>query len=171
MEARQELAQTKIDTSNALVEVTKAIVKEREAMNAKMSELQAERDALADQVDELITKQVAAEEEKRTHEAPRYNLELNVLDHKGEFPLYIPAAGGRYDEVKQLLERGAHPSMRTSSQWTALHWAVNYGYENVVELLLEHGADVNAVSDTGKRPLMMAKNDRIKQMLMAKGAW
>jgi ankyrin repeat protein len=98
------------------------------------------------------------------------NGDVNVLDSAGEFPLYSAAASGRYDEAKRLLERGANASMRTWYRWTALHWAAANGHAKVVELLLSYNADVNAISDTGKRPLDMAKTDEIRFALMRRGA-
>ena len=88
----------------------------------------------------------------------------------GEFPLYSAAAGGRYDDVKRMLEAGANPSMRTKYLWTALHWAVAHGHTNVVQLLLAYNADVNAASDTGKTPLDMAETDHMRQLLRRRGA-
>lgn len=96
----------------------------------------------------------------------RSSQDLNVLDSSGEFPLYSAASGGRYEETRRMLERGANPSMRTRYGWTALHWAAANGHLNVVELLLSYNADVNAVSDTGKRPLDMAKTDGIRRILI-----
>ncbi|KAF4960442.1 hypothetical protein FGADI_932 [Fusarium gaditjirri] len=96
--------------------------------------------------------------------------DLNVLDSAGEFPLYGAASGGRYDEARRMLERGANASMRTRYGWTALHWAAANGHLNVVKLLLSYHADVNAVSDTGKRPLHMANTYEIKLALLMAGA-
>ncbi|KAH7130838.1 hypothetical protein EDB81DRAFT_888150 [Dactylonectria macrodidyma] len=39
------------------------------------------------------------------------NGDVNVLDSAGDFPLYSAAAGGRYDETRPLLERGANASV------------------------------------------------------------
>ncbi|KAK6345784.1 TAF5-like RNA polymerase II [Orbilia blumenaviensis] len=94
----------------------------------------------------------------------------NVLDSKGEFPLYRAAAGGHYSTVKRMLEGGANPSMRTKYQWTALHWAVGNGHTDVVQLLLAYGAEVNAVSDTRRRPLSMAGTERMRHLLRQRGA-
>lgn len=98
------------------------------------------------------------------------NGDINVLDSDGKFPLYSAAASGRYDEARRMLERGANASMRTRYRWTALHWAAANGHVNVVELLLSYNADVNAVSDTGKRPLDMAKTEDVRAALVKGGA-
>jgi ankyrin repeat protein len=107
---------------------------------------------------------------KPLHPHPALNPELNTLDAQGGFPLYGAAAGGHYESTKDLLERGADASMRTRFQWTALHWAVANEHPRVVELLLSYGADVNAVSDTGKTVLSMAKSEGMKEVLRAAGA-
>ncbi|KAE8158496.1 hypothetical protein BDV40DRAFT_19578 [Aspergillus tamarii] len=106
----------------------------------------------------------------QTHRPNGQASSLNILDARGEFPLYSAAAGGFYDEVKRLLEQGANPSMRTLFQWTALHWAVGNGHTNIVQLLLDYGADINATSDTGSTPLDMARNDMMKGILRQRGA-
>ncbi|KAE8134500.1 hypothetical protein BDV38DRAFT_255028 [Aspergillus pseudotamarii] len=106
----------------------------------------------------------------RTHRSNGQASSLNILDARGEFPLYSAAAGGHYDEVKRLLEQGANPSMRTLFQWTALHWAVGNGHTDIVQLLLDCGADINATSDTGSTPLDMARNDMMKGILRQRGA-
>ncbi|QRD93777.1 hypothetical protein F9C07_2204913 [Aspergillus flavus] len=111
--------------------------------------------------------------QKPPHQAHHLNGQassLNVLDARGEFPLYSAAAGGYYDEVKRLLEQGANPSMRTLFQWTALHWAVGNGHAKIAQLLLDYGADINAISDTGSTPLDMARNDTMKGILRQRGA-
>ncbi|KAI0841009.1 ankyrin [Hypoxylon sp. FL0890] len=64
--------------------------------------------------------------------------------------------------VKKLLEAGAHPDQymfkdlhrrtqlperESSEPWmTALHLAASLGYDDIIELLLDHGASVNALS-------------------------
>ena len=101
---------------------------------------------------------------------PPLNPVLNSLNADGAFPLYGPASGGNYAETKRLLEAGADASMRTAFGWTALHWAAKDGHVDVVRLLLEYGADVNAVSDTGAKPLGMAKGEEVREMLLARGA-
>jgi len=55
-----------------------------------------------------------------------------------------------------------------------LHWACLRGQLNVVELLVENGADVNRVGRkfkaSGESPLQMTKDDKISDFLRSKGA-
>lgn len=63
-----------------------------------------------------------------------------------------------------LLELGADPNIPNAGDETLLHLAVDsplnlpqYRNDELIELLLKHGANVNAVSRNGKTPLMLAK--------------
>ncbi|RDW60584.1 hypothetical protein BP6252_11967 [Coleophoma cylindrospora] len=77
-------------------------------------------------------------------------------DHR----LYQAAAGGHLEEVQRLLQAGFNPSDRTIFDWSPLHWAAHndlvHGHE-IVKLLVEYGADIDQVSDTGCTPLDMAR--------------
>lgn len=60
-----------------------------------------------------------------------------------------------------LLERGASPHAQDEDGETPLHWAAAKGSPSVVPLLLEHGAEINAVASTettgnGATPLYKA---------------
>jgi len=95
------------------------------------------------------------------------NFRVGVRSH--DHRLYCAAAGGHLEEVKRLLESGFNPSDRTICDWCPLHWAahndIEHGHE-IVKLLVEHGADVNQVSDTGLTPLDLAQ--RAKKVENAK---
>ncbi|KAF5855215.1 hypothetical protein ETB97_009660 [Aspergillus alliaceus] len=149
---------------------------ERRCSNNKLRGLETQRSSLTGCVDdELCQDMITARSSMRKppppiHCSSELTSKLNTLDANGEFPLYNAAAGGCYDDVKRLLKQGANPSMRTRFQWTALHWAVENGHARVVQLLLDHGADINAVSDTGCTPLSMARTDMMKGILRQRGA-
>jgi ankyrin repeat protein len=52
-----------------------------------------------------------------------------------------------------LLARGADVNTRCKDLGTPLHHAAYFGNVEIVRLLLDHGAQVNAVDDFGKSPL------------------
>lgn len=149
---------------------------ERRCSNNKLRDLETQRSSLTGRVDdELCQDMITARSSMRKPPPPIHcsnepTSKLSSLDANGEFPLYNATAGGCYDDVKRLLKQGANPSMRTRFQWTALHWAVENGHARIVQLLLDHGADINAVSDTGCTPLSMARTDMMKGILRQQGA-
>ena len=61
----------------------------------------------------------------------------------------------------------------TDEGWTPLHVACTTDYIAVVELLLAHGADVNAETNNGYTPLSLARErqfDEIIELLRKSGA-
>ena len=50
----------------------------------------------------------------------------------------------RHEFLAEFLRRGADPERRGINSWTALHWAVSRGDVHAVEILLTHGADIEA---------------------------
>ncbi|KAL5613933.1 hypothetical protein FOVSG1_002996 [Fusarium oxysporum f. sp. vasinfectum] len=93
------------------------------------------------------------------------------------------AAQGMVDVVSLLLSEGASPNERDHDGWSAIHWAVEGPASHtegrdaepavdirrpVIELILDHGADVNAVSLYGTSPLHCVAGSgvhRIRQLL------
>ena len=73
----------------------------------------------------------------------------------GEHCLHLCAIGGNAEIVKLLLEKGADPNIRTKwEQGLRMHplsWSTYYGRYDIIELVLKHGAKVNADFDLGKK--------------------
>ncbi|KAJ4158474.1 uncharacterized protein LMH87_008997 [Akanthomyces muscarius] len=61
-------------------------------------------------------------------------------------PLDEAAAAGNHFIAQLLLDMGANPNSRDRDGWSAIHWAAEEGHLGVVRLLLEAGANVDAVS-------------------------
>lgn len=62
---------------------------------------------------------------------------------------------GRRDDpayVAALLRRGARVDHRYHGA-TPLHYAVKAGFAETIQVLLEHGADMNALDDRGRTPV------------------
>ena len=72
-------------------------------------------------------------------------LDLNKRDSQGWTPLIALSKAGRSDLVQVLCDANADPNLQTRLGWTALHYAVDSGYYNVVIALLSNTAiQVNA---------------------------
>jgi ankyrin repeat protein len=72
---------------------------------------------------------------------------------KDESPLMLAALRGQLGLVKKLIARDAHVN---KPGWTPLHYAATGGHLEVMALLLEHHAFIDAESPNKTTPLMMA---------------
>jgi ankyrin repeat protein len=72
------------------------------------------------------------------------------------------------------LEKGANLEEKNDAGWTALHVAINYGHINIVEYLVNNGADVEArYGPENNTPLMLATSkgdEEIVRFLLSRGA-
>jgi ankyrin repeat protein len=92
-----------------------------------------------------------------------------------EKPILLAAATGKVEDLQQELKAGKHVDTRDSEfRRTCLHWAVLGKHDGVVQLLLTHGADRNAVEPSqGRTPLLdavAAANVTIMKRLIDAGA-
>lgn len=72
---------------------------------------------------------------------------------QGETPLMMAAIRGSLPAVQALVKRGAAINR---PGWTPLHYACSGPDNGVAAWLIAHGAEVNARSENGTTPLMMA---------------
>ena len=93
---------------------------------------------------------------------------VEVRNNKDESPLMLAAIKGQLDICRQLIARDADVN---KPGWTPLHYASSGGMTNVVQLLLENYAYIDAESPNGSTPLMMAamygSADTVKVLLLA----
>ncbi len=104
----------------------------------------------------------------------------NVLDATGKAPMTYAAARGFVEIVRRLLDAGVDAGYRYGNALTALMWAAGHedgvGFhaaEGVIELLLSHGAPIDAVDDRGRSALMTAAergHAEVVGMLLGHGA-
>jgi len=89
--------------------------------------------------------------------------------------IYEASRKGDIEDVKLHLRQGAEVNtVDERNNFTPLHWAVNVRNAGMTELLLEHGADVNARSKNLSTPLhwavILQKDIEIAKLMLDHGA-
>ncbi len=80
-------------------------------------------------------------------------IDLNILNLTGESPLMLASLKGDLDLATQMVKKGADVN---KTGWTPLHYAASNGHVEVIKLLLDNYAYIDAESPNGTTPLMMA---------------
>jgi len=97
-------------------------------------------------------------------------LKIDAINAVGETALMMAALNGRLDWAKKLLDHGAQVQ---KPGWSAVHYAASGPNAELLALLLDRGANVNALAPNGSTPLMMAARfgteDSVK-LLVQRGA-
>jgi uncharacterized protein len=96
--------------------------------------------------------------------------DVNTLNNNDESPLMMAAMKGQIQWCKQLLDRGA---VLNKTGWTPLHYAASGSDHEVVALLLDKGAAIDAPSPNGSTPVMMAAlygSEASVNLLVTRGA-
>jgi len=78
---------------------------------------------------------------------------LSIHNPQMETPLMLAAITNQLDWSKKLIERGADVNQKG---WTPLHYAATKGNIEIMRLLIENHAYLDAESPNGTTPLMMA---------------
>lgn len=82
---------------------------------------------------------------------------INLPNNRGETPLHVLAESDALSLVEDLLKSGAEVNAQTNSSLvTPLLQAIWKGRLETVQLLVEHGADLNLADKEGKTPLIQA---------------
>lgn len=114
--------------------------------------------------------------------------DFNYIDDDGMTPLGISAYYANVDACKYILDHGGNPNIKNKYGQTPLYIAIenlaskghNFHYaEEIINLFINNGADINAYDNDGKSILMLAsqglntlwiEHKKIVQKLIKKGA-
>jgi uncharacterized protein len=86
-------------------------------------------------------------------------------------PLHAALSGPLAVEgIRLLVQAGADVNARQHGGYTPMHSAANRGDFEILDLLLERGAEPDAAAEDGRRPIDFAREERVKEYLRARGA-
>ena len=77
-------------------------------------------------------------------------------------PLHAALFGRRVEAARVLIDAGANVTLKRGgkgwprSGWTALHYCASLGFVDLIKVLLERGAEIDALDDEGKTALKVA---------------
>ncbi|KAF4989083.1 hypothetical protein FGRMN_9369 [Fusarium graminum] len=83
-----------------------------------------------------------------------------------ESPIFLASGEGLLGVVEALLDRGVSPNSQGPGGFPTLCHAVGHDRKEVVELLLERGANVELETATGRRALHLAVNSNKSEAIM-----
>ena len=86
--------------------------------------------------------------------------DVNLVNDEGRTSLMFAASGPFPETVLRLLDNGAEVNRSDSvEEWTPLMYAAAEGNNEVIELLLEHGANPKAMDADGETAIDFAENN------------
>lgn len=103
--------------------------------------------------------------------APR--IDVNLASRQNETPLMMACIKGHLDIARELIRRGADVNREG---WTPLHYAASADTAqtlDIIKLLLEESAYIDAASPNGTTPLMLAaqySSEAVVRLLLREGA-
>jgi ankyrin repeat protein len=79
--------------------------------------------------------------------------DIGEIDSRGIWPLLAAATNGNVDMVKLLLELHADPNQQDQYHYSALHEAASLGFRDVIDTLIQAGAEINSRDINSITPL------------------
>ena len=100
----------------------------------------------------------------------KHGADIEARDDAGSSALELVADDGRVELAQFLLEHGADVNSRDFLGCTPLYWASQAGQLAVAQKFLSHGAVVTAQCKNNQTPLHIAKEEEVVRLLLEHGA-
>lgn len=104
----------------------------------------------------------------------RFGVHQNLSEMEFERGIWFAAQNNDLKRVESLLRKGISAAIEDSAGYTALHYAARNGHYEVCKVLLENGADVNALTRSGHATALhraaTQDHSEIVKLLLNKGA-
>lgn len=126
----------------------------------------AKRGITQEQIDEtrLVTERHMLEDLKN-YLAEGKSLE-DVRDENGVSPLHIAAANGYLEVGKFLLDHKVPVNIRDDDSWEPIHAAACWQQSLMLDLLVQHGADIDSKTKMHDTPFDICEDPDIKQKIL-----
>ncbi|XP_076303972.1 protein phosphatase 1 regulatory subunit 16A-like [Tachypleus tridentatus] len=92
--------------------------------------------------------------------------DLEYRDHQGATPLHIAAANGYLTVVEYLLDQHVSTDSVDNDQWQPVHAAACWGHPEVIEMLVQSGADLNARTKNGETPYDICEDPELRERII-----
>ncbi|XP_044016437.1 protein phosphatase 1 regulatory subunit 16A isoform X2 [Aphidius gifuensis] len=92
--------------------------------------------------------------------------DLEYKDHQGATPLHISAANGYHRVVEFLLDQHVSTDVEDNDKWQPVHAAACWGHLEVLELLVQNGADLNAKNKHEETPADICEDPEIRERIV-----
>jgi len=83
--------------------------------------------------------------------------DVNATDDCGYSSLQLAVLNSNYEIAKLLVEARCNLDHKNQDQFTALHTACSQGNKNMIQLLIDNGADITVKDARDKTPIDLAK--------------
>ncbi|KAG1677111.1 Protein phosphatase 1 regulatory subunit 16A [Nymphon striatum] len=92
--------------------------------------------------------------------------DLEFKDHQNATPLHVGAANGYLAVVEFLLDHHVSTEVCDKDMWKPIHAAACWGHPNVLEVLVQNGADLNARTKNGETPYDICEDLELKERIL-----
>ncbi|RUS77342.1 hypothetical protein EGW08_014896 [Elysia chlorotica] len=92
--------------------------------------------------------------------------DLEIRDHQGASMLHIAAANGYMDVADFLLDHHVSVDSCDAESWQPIHAASYWGQLDILELLVQNGADLDSKTKNGETPFDLSEDPDIKQRIL-----